>query len=452
MTTDAPSASVLAPDASIVLPPRADFTRAVQGALFLLDRRRLFAAARRRHGTTFTLDLPTFGSVALIGDPDVAKQLFLTGSDVVHNVRPNLGRVLGRESMFSQEGEAHRRQRKLLTPPLHGRRMRDYEQIIETEAARELATWPHGRRLQTTPAMMRITLNAILRAVFGADGEELEILRADMPAWIEQGSRIAPIPKPPFRFPGSPWVRFARNRRTFDELIGRLIATARADPNLAQRVDILAMMVRATYDDGAPMTDSEISDQLLTLVAAGHETTANTLAWAVERITRHPDVLARLYDEVDGEADPDPDEQPRNVLRQAVIHEVQRTRPVIDLCGRTVMADRMALGDWVFPKGTVLLVSIAQIQADEALFAHAGVFDPDRFLGSRPNPMSWLPYGGGTRRCIGAAFANMELDVVLRTLLRTYDLQVTGASDEGWHSRGIAFSPAKGGRVVVRPR
>ncbi|GAA1459026.1 cytochrome P450 [Williamsia maris] len=433
-----------APDVAVPhLPPSSRLPRSVQGALFIASRRRLFALMRRRHGVDYTVNVPMFGNAVVLGDTDLIRQLFLSGSDAVHNIRPNLGRVLGRASMFSLEGEEHRRQRKLLTPPFHGRRMREYESIIAEETLAEARTWPSGSEFESLAPMMRITLNAILRAVFGAEGEELEVLRRHMPEWIEQGSRISVLPKPPFDFPGSPWRRFHTNRRRFDDLVDTLVAKAQADPDFENRSDILSLMLRSRYDDGTALSRKEIADQLLTMLAAGHETTANTLAWAIERLTRHPDVLRRLYDEVDAGG---------SELRQAVIYEVQRSRPVIDLCGRTVTAESLTLGEWTIPRGRVVLVSIAQVQADEALFPHADRFDPDRFLGSKPSTISWIPFGGGTRRCIGAAFANMEMDVVLRELLRHYAIEMTTAADEAWHSRGVAFNPAKGGRVRLSPR
>jgi cytochrome P450 len=202
-------------------------------------------------------------------------------------------------------------------------------------------------------------------------------------------------------------------------------------------------MLQSRYDDGVAMSREEISDQLLTLLTAGHETTATTLAWAVERLRRHPAVLRRLTDEADTGG---------SQLREATILEIQRVRPVIDGTVRKVRAPGLRLGRWTLPEGQVVLVSIYLIHRDETLFPNARSFDPDRFVGARPDTYQWIPFGGGVRRCIGAAFANMEMNVVLRTMLRDFTLEPTSERGERWHYRGVAFCPAQGGRAVVRRR
>jgi cytochrome P450 len=427
-----------------VLPDGPTTPRFLQGAIGLTVPIRAARHLRRRYGSAFMIDMPVFGRALVISDPGEVKQLFTSSPEVVDNFTMNLGRVLGPGSFFALEGEDHKRQRKLLVPPFHGRRLAAYESIIEEEAVREMASWPQGREFATLESMMRITLNVILRAVFGAEGKELDELRELLPAFVKLGSRLAVVPIPRGRFGRlNPWVRFDRYRRDYDAVVDRLIDTAEADPRLADRDDILAMMLQARYDDGSRMTRSQISDQLLTLLTAGHETTATTLAWAVERLRRHPDVLRRLVDEADAGG---------SQLREAAIWEVQRVRPVIDVTGRQVRADSMQLGRWTLPKGQMVIVSIFLIHDNEELFPNARRFDPDRFLGDRPDNYTWIPFGGGTRRCIGAAFAHLEMNVVLRTLLRDFELVPTRAQGERWHSRGVAYAPGKGGRAVVRRR
>jgi cytochrome P450 family 138 len=206
------------------------------------------------------------------------------------------------------------------------------------------------------------------------------------------------------------------------------------------------MLMRAHYDDGASMSRSAIADELLTLLAAGHETTATSLAWTIERLRRHPEIVQRLAAEAGGES---------NELRMATILEVQRTRPVIIGTGRHAIQD-FQLGDWLVPKGYHLFVVATSIHSDERFFDRALQFDPDRFVGRKPDTYTWIPFGGGTRRCPGAAFAHMEMDIVIRTLLRTLELQPTTAPDEAWRNRGVAFAPSRGGRATVqrlaRPR
>jgi cytochrome P450 len=427
------------PPGPVTLPPGPTAPRAVQGAYALTSPLRGMRRLRAKYGDAFTVNVPIFGNAVVISGPAEIKQLFTAGPDLADNLEVNLGRVLGPRSLFALSGEEHRRQRKLLVPPFHGRRLAAYEKIVEEETLRELENWPEGRAFATLPSMMRITLNAILRAVFGAEGAEFDALRALLPPFVTLGSRLAVLPISK-KGRWNPWRRFERMRREYDAIVDRLIATARADEHLDDRDDVLALMLQSRYDDGSGLTREEIADQLLTLLTAGHETTATTLAWAVERLRRHPALLRELTDAGDGK------------LLAATILEVQRTRPVIDLTARQVKQDGFQLGRWTLPKGYAVLVSIALIHDDDAVFPHAATFDPHRFVGARPDLYQWIPFGGGTRRCIGAAFATMELTVVLRTLLREFTLVPTAEPGERWHSRGVAYAPAKGGRALVRRR
>jgi cytochrome P450 len=425
------------------LPPGPSAPRLAQGVYALTVPLRGLRRLRDRYGDAFTINVPIFGRAVVISDPAQIKQLFTAGPDVVDNLEPNLGRVLGPGSLFALTGTEHRKQRKLLVPPFHGRRLAAYEKIIEDETVRELASWPEDRKFATLPSMMRITLGAILRAVFGAEGAELSQLRELLPPFVTVGSRLAVLPITKVDLGRwSPWGRFWIMRREYDAIVERLITKAERD-DLDQRDDVLALLLQSRYDDGSRMSHGEIADQLLTLLTAGHETTATTLAWAVERLRRHPGVLRELVEEVDAGG---------SVLREATILEVQRTRPVIDMVGRQVKADAFRLGPWTLPKGYTVVVGITLIHDDESLFPNARAFDPSRFVGAKPDLYQWIPFGGGTRRCVGAAFANMEMNVTLRTILRDFSLIPTAERDERWHSRGIANAPAKGGRAVVRPR
>ncbi|WP_433632780.1 cytochrome P450 [Nocardia sp. CA-120079] len=416
----------------------------LQAIEVMASRTRAWRRLHQRYGSAFTVYLPRFGRMVVLSEPAEVKALFTASSDVADNVDVNLGQFLGPGSLFSLRGAEHRKQRKLLTPPFHGRRLAVYETLIEEETVRESATWPQGREFATMDSMMRITLNVILRAVFGAEGKEFDELRELLPKMVLVGSALAALPVPQ-KFLGryGPWARFAAHRRNYDEIVGRLIDRAAADEHLADRDDVLAMMLQARYDDGTAMTHSEIADELLTLLTAGHETTATTLSWTVERLRRHPEVLRRLVAEVDDGG---------SALREATLLEVQRVRPVIDSTVRNIRAESMQLGRWTLPKGQNVLVSIRLMHDNEELFPRARAFDPDRFVGVRPGTFSWIPFGGGARRCIGAAFATMEMNVVLRTLLRDFTLEPTDAPDERTHFRGVALVPAKKGRAVVYRR
>jgi hypothetical protein len=425
------------------LPPAPRIPKLLQGFGFLMNRDKAIIAVGRRYGSEFTLNLPIFGEAVVISDPALVKELFTMNTDLIARAGI-LGEVLGPGSTFSLDGTEHRQRRKLLVPPFHGKRMQGYEDIVEEEVLREVATWPEGEDFATLPSMMRITLNAILRAVFGADGTALEELRGLLPPMVLKASRLAVMPPAVRRDygPWSPWGRVQKLRRRYDAIIAGLIADARRDPAFDERNDVLALLLQARYEDGSPIADDHVADELLTLLAAGHETTATTLAWAVERLVRHPRLLSRLTAEVDaGGTD----------LLQATIFEVQRTRPVIKAFARLTRT-RLRLGDWVIPERHVVLVSISLAHAAERNFTGAATFDPDRFVGSPPDTHAWIPFGGGIRRCIGAAFANMEMTVTLRTLLREFEFGTTYLPGERPHSRGVATAPGDGGRAVVYRR
>ena len=426
------------------LPPTPPVPRLIQGLGFTTSRKWTVAQIVRRCGDVFTLQLPVFGRTVIVADPALAKELFMANTEDVGNIQPNLSRVLGSGSVFALDGTDHRRRRRLLTPPFHGKSIRNYEAIFEEETLREAQNWPEGTPFETLEPMMRITLNAILRAVFGADGTHLDELRRIIPPWVTLGSRLAVLPTPARTYGRfSPWGRLARYRRRYDEVIGRLIDAVQADPDFDERDDVLALLLKSTYEDGSSMSRQDIGDELLTLLAAGHETTAATLGWAFERISRHPDVLARLAAEADTED---------NEYRQAVILEVQRVRTVIDFAGRHVYAPSFNLGEYTIPQGYSIVVALSQMHRRAQEFPDPDRFDPHRFLGQRPPTFAHIPFGGGTRRCVGAAFANVEMDIVLRTVLRHFVIETTDTPAEKTHSRGVAYTPKSGGRVVVHRR
>jgi len=427
-----------------MLPPSPRLPRALGALAFVVSRRRTVQWITRTRGSGVTVRIPVFGDAIVVADPVLAKQVFTTSPDVLQNIQPNLSRLLGAGSVFALEGTAHRQRRKLLTPPFHGKNIKAYENIVEEEARREIASWPDGVEFASLEPMMRITLNIILRAVFGADGAELQQLRELLPKWVTLGSRLTVLPSPkgqPRRF--SPWAKLASYRRTYEGLIDNLIDRARRDPDFADRTDVLSLFLRSTYDDGSAMTRAEIGDELLTLLAAGHETTASTLGWAFERISRHPEVLERLVAEAAGDD---------NTYRLATIYEVQRNRTVIDFAGRHVAVPSYELGQWRIPQDFSILVSLLRLHQDPTVYPYPDRFDPQRFIDAKPDTFSWVPFGGGTRRCVGAVFAHMEMDAVLRTVLRHFTIQTTNAPGEKWHSRGVAFTPKKGGRVVLHRR
>ena len=427
------------------LPPGPRYPKLVQGAAVLFARYGAVAALGRKYGPTFTLNIPVFGETVVISDPVLVKDLFSTHRDLVGRPQNNLGGdVLGPGSIFNLEGDELQARRKLLLPPFNGKSMRGYESITEEEAVREIRTWPEGVEFETLEPMMRITLNTILRAVFGAEGEQLDELRVLMPAAVEFGSKIALMPSVVRRDfgPWSPGGKFAGYRKRMDEILNALLDDARADPNFTERNDVLSLLLQARYDDGTPIPDSYILDELLTMLVAGHETTSTQLAWTVERIRRHPDLLRRLTEEVDAGG---------NELLLATIAESQRTRPVLTAALRRTRT-RIQLGEWVIPEGDTILASTQLAMAAESSFPDAENFNPDRFVGKPPNPFAWIPFGGGMMRCIGASFATMEMEVTLRAMLREFRLEPTSEPDEKPHSRGVTVTPARGGLALVYRR
>jgi cytochrome P450 family 138 len=281
-------------------PPVVPLPKAVQGVLLSGFRRWFLRNAVKRYGPVFAINVPFFGRSVVVSDPALIRGVFLASTDELINVQPNLSRIFGPGSVFALNGAEHRARRKLLAPPFHGQSIKNYEKVIEEETLRETATWPEGVEFRTLGPMNRITLNVILRTVFGADGAELDYLREIIPPWTKLGSRMATLPEPPFstgRY--SPWGRLEEFRRNFDRTVFTLIDKAEADPHLDERTDILALLLRGRYHDGTPMSRQDVSDELLTLLGAGHETTASTLGWAFERLRRHPHVLAELVKEND---------------------------------------------------------------------------------------------------------------------------------------------------------
>jgi cytochrome P450 len=413
--------------------------------LGMMTRQRPFLErARRRYGNMFSARIAGLGHMVVLADPDLIKHTFRADPKTLHaGSRSPLRKVLGENSMLGIDEDHHLEQRKLLLPPFKGQRMKTYESLVEEIAVEEIDRFPAGVEFTTAGPFQRITLRAILRAVFGATGARLTQLEELLPPWTEQGQGLSRFPQLHHDLgPLSPWGRFLRLRTKVDAVLDTLIDDARRDPGLEERTDVLALMVAARRVDGSALSNAEIRDQLVTMLAAGHETTAHTLSWAVERLRRHPEALARLVEEVDAGG---------KAYRDATIREVQRMRPVVSFAGRHVIRP-FEVGGYRLPEGVLIGLSAGLTHYDPELFPKPDRFDPDRFLDKLPDTYSWIPFGGGIRRCIGATFAHMELDVVLRVLLERVELLPTTERDERWRFKGVAWSPAEGGRAIVRRR
>jgi cytochrome P450 len=413
--------------------------------LALRTRQRPFLErARRRYGPLLTIRVLGLGPSVVVSDPALIKQTFRADPKTLHaGTASPLRELLGPNSLLGIDEEQHLEQRRLLLPPFKGQRMKRYEPMIAAIAAEEIERWPEGTEFAVARSMQRITLRTILRTVFGAEGAHLHTLEQLLPRWTALGGRVALSPELRRNLgPWAPWARFQRLRARIDVVLDELIAVARTDPALEDRADVLALMVQATHEDGSPMADAEIRDELATMLVAGHETTSHSLSWAVERLRRHPHIIERLVAEVDGGG---------HALREATIREVQRVRPVVAFAGRFVRRP-FELGGHSLPLGTRVLLSASLTHYDPELFPQPDRFDPDRFVDVVPDTYAWIPFGGGIRRCIGASFAHMEMDVVLRTMLERVELLPTGLPDERWLFRGVVWAPAGGGRAVVQRR
>ena len=330
-----------------------------------------------------------------------------------------------------------------MLPPFHGERMRAYESVIAEAASAELATWPTGDEFALHPSMQAITLEVILRAVFGVeDDARRRELRDGLVAILAESASPAAVGLV------VPALRRLPHYRDFralvdrtDELLAAEIAERRADPELAERDDILSLLVAARFEDGSAMGDSELRDQLMTLLLAGHETTATGLAWTFDLLLHRPDALARLLAELDGDS---------TAYLDAVIAESLRVRPVVPITGR-LLHQGAELGGYQLEPGTVVLVAIYVAHTNREVYPDPFAFLPERFLDDGPETYSWVPFGGGTRRCIGAAFAQMEMRVVLRTILRSIRLRAASPTLERPVRRNVTLSPRDGTRVVAEP-
>ena len=419
----------------------------VQGVDFAFFRHRAMRRWIRRYGRVFEINVPFFGRSVVVSDPALVKSVCTASTGQLGNVQPNLGNWFGPGSTFGLDDSCHRERRRLLAPALHGQSLARYEKVIVEEAIRESANWPENEEFRIFEPMNRITLNVILRAIFGVDGtdgDELGQLGDIIPAFMKLGQLLAFVPAPPLRAGRlNPWCKLDELRSAFDRIVGTLIARADADPGLAERADVLAFLLRSRPDDQPRMPRRDICDELLTLVCAGHETTASALAWTFERLRRHPEVLAELVKEVD---------QGGSAFRRATIFESLRVRTVIDVFGRRVRSSTFELGGRQIPRERTILVRIADLHENPEIFPHPEEFDPHRFLDTKAAAPAWMPFGGGTRRCIGAEFAIVEMDVVLRTVLQHFRIQTDADAGEKSHFRGIAHIPKLGGRVVMNRR
>ena len=403
---------------------------------------------RRRYGDSFSVTFLGFQSpMVMISDPAAIRALY---TEPANGLPPGrnivLEPILGPRSVLLLEGAEHLARRRLMLPPFHGERMRAYEQTVRTAVEREIDSWPLGEPFPIHARMQAITLEVILRAVFGVhEGPRLDRLRGMLATVLQETAspraQIVGLATRRFSERG-PYARFERQLRAADELMFAEIAEHRARPDLAERDDILAMLMTAEFEDGGTMDDQELRDQLMTLLLAGHETTATGLAWTFDLLLRHLEVLGRLRDELAaGEEE----------YLRATISESLRLRPVVPLAGRRLAAPLLA-GDLELPAGTDVTPAIWLTHTREDLYPDPFAFRPERFLEGKPDSYAWIPFGGGVRRCLGATFAEFEMRIVLREILGRCELRKASPAPEQTGRRNITFSPKDGTPVVLESR
>ncbi len=400
----------------------------------------------RRYGRRVTVRLPFQPTFVILSDPADIKELFQAPPDVVH---PGEGArvlepIIGRNSVILLDEEPHLEQRRLLLPAFHGERMQRLTGLMAELADREVANWPTGEPVALHPRVQRLTLEIILRTVFGLEeGPTLTRLRdvlTDVLAFTESPLSVLPPVQRALR-----WTRgqrrLAAQMREADALMFSIVEERRRRPG---GDDVLTMLLAARHQDGEPMSRQELRDELMTALVAGHETTASQLGWTLERLAREPRVTARLTAELDaGGAD---------AYLSATVTEILRLRPVLPNAEPRLTKRPVEIGGVRYPAGIVLLASAHLVHHDPDIYPDPYAFRPERFLDAPPGTYTWIPFGGGRRRCLGASFAVQEMKVVLRAVLARYTLTPGSGAPEVARRRSITFSPAGGATVVLHPR
>jgi cytochrome P450 len=401
----------------------------------------------RRYGPIMTMPILSLGNVAIVSDPELVKQVFTARPDVLlggEGVGPAAA-IYGSGSMFVQEEPEHLRRRKLLTPALHGAALSSYVPIMENSARAAMRSWPVDRPFEMLQAARALTLDVIVRVIFGVDDpDEVRRLGRPFERLLNLGVSEQLTARYALRRVGALrlWPQRAKANREIDGVVMPLIVRRRNDPRRSEQLDILALLMRARGEDGEALSDSEIRDDVITLVLAGHETTATTLAWIFDLLLHHPDALRRVQDEAaSGE----------ETFTTAVINETLRVRPPAPFTAR-VAAQPFPIGDYLVEAGTRIVVHIIAINRNPHTYDHPNEFRPERFLGIRPETYAWVPFGGGVKRCLGAAFTVRELITVLHTLLREGEFSAVDENPERIVRRSIMLAPRFGTRVRFRPR
>ena len=434
--------------ASVALPPEPDSSPLVQTLRWAFRPIAFMEDCRRKFGDSFGVRFLGFERpMVLISDPEAIKALYRQREQALPPGRNIiLEPILGSKSLLIQQGAEHLSRRKLMLPPFHGERMRSYEETMTEIVEAEVDSWPLHEVFPIHARMQAVTLEVILQVVFGiSSGPRLDRLRQMLSTVLQEtaspGQQVLGLALR--RFGGNgPFARYETQLREVDELLFAEIAEHRERPDLEEREDILSMLMTAEFEDGSRMLDQELRDQLMTLLLAGHETTATALAWTFDLLLRHPAVLGRLREDLAaGEED----------YLRATISESLRLRPVIPLAGRR-LTEELAVDGHTLPAGTDVTPAIWLTHTRPDVYPDPFAFKPERFLGGGPDTYSWIPFGGSVRRCIGATFAEFEMRVVLREVLTRCELRKADPRPERTGRRNITLSPKAGTPVVLTAR
>jgi cytochrome P450 family 135 len=426
------------------LPPGPSSTVLRQSLAWGFRPRPFLDDCRREFGDMFTVRLSQVGPVVMLAHPDMVKEVFTGDPAVFHAGEANviLRPALGHHSVLLLDDAQHMRQRKLLLPPFHGERMQRYGELMRELAEEDIATWPRGVPFKLHPHTQHVTLQIIVRAVFGVTDEaRSRRLHDALKRFMEWGTN--PVQALYLGFSGVDHVErnriFLRARNKVDSVVYDEIAEARRRTDLEEREDILSLLLLARHEDGAPMSDVELRDELMTLLTAGHETTATSLAWAMERLVRHPEAMERLVAEA---------HEGGTEYAEAVCKETLRLRPVLPIVARLLKRDT-EIGGRLLPEGVVVAPNIYLVHHREDVYSEPRRFRPERFLEGEGGTYSWFPFGGGIRRCIGASFALYEMRIVLQAIARSVALRAAQPRSEPVGRRSITLTPRFGAQVVA---
>ena len=433
---------------SPVLPNGPGYPRFVQAWLWLKKPTWFLDRCSRAYGDVFTMRLPFGINLVHIGRPELVKAVFGGDSDVLRAGEANatiLEPLVGPHSVLVLDGPEHLRQRKLILPAFHGDRMRAWEAAVRDITRAEIARWPVGKPFSLRPSMQSITLDVIVRVVFGVEtSARRDELRRHILAVTGLGRNPLVLFATRDRRLGShsPWARFIRARDALHAALVSEIRQRRDAPDLEQRSDVLSQLLLARDDEGRAMTDDEVRDELVTLLFAGHETTATSLAWAFDLLLHHPRALSSLAAELDGGA---------SEYLDATIMETLRVRPVVGLVDRHVR-QAVGIGGHTIPAGVIACPNIYLVQRRADLYQDPAAFRPDRFVGQTPPAFGWFPFGGGIRRCLGASFATFEMRIVIPEVLRAMTLRAASRRPAQIRREAVTFVPHDGARCIVTAR